>query len=62
MEKQIVSYIRHHTFSLTLLIFFAFVLLFLGEFFLYRKTQELNKMISESVMQIKESIKNVDED
>ena len=57
MEKDLVKYIRKHTFSVTLLIVAAFLLLAFGEYFLYRKTKELNKMISEGVMQIKEVVK-----
>ncbi|OGK22853.1 hypothetical protein A3C98_04175 [Candidatus Roizmanbacteria bacterium RIFCSPHIGHO2_02_FULL_37_15] len=57
MEKDIASYIRKHTFLVILLIFCALLLLGIGEFFLYRKTQELNKMISEGLMQIKEELK-----
>ena len=62
MEKQIAQYIRKHTFFLTLLIFSGFLLLALGEYYLFRKTKELNNMVSESMMQIKESIKDTDED
>lgn len=62
MEKDVVKYIRKHTFSVTLLIIAAFLLLAFGEYFLYRKTKELNRMVSEGVMQIKEEVKNADND
>ena len=58
MEKDVVNYIRKHTFSVMVVIITAFLLLAFGEFFLYRKTQELNKMISEGMMQIKEELKS----
>ena len=35
----------------------SFLLLFLGEFFLYRKVMYLNQIISEGLMQIKEATK-----
>lgn len=57
MEKDVANYIRKHTFSVMVVIITAFLLLAFGEFFLYRKTQELNKMISEGMMQIKEELK-----
>ena len=57
LEKDLVKYIRKHTFLVTVLITAAFLLLAFGEYFLYRKTKELNKMISEGVMQIKEVVK-----
>ncbi|MBI4225638.1 hypothetical protein HY612_00830 [Candidatus Roizmanbacteria bacterium] len=56
MEKDVVSYIRKHTFLLTVIVVVAFLLLAFGEYFLYRKTQELNKMVSEGLMQIKEEL------
>lgn len=62
MEKDLAKYIRQHTLLVTVLILSAFLFLAFGEFFLYRKTRELNRMISEGVMQIKEEIKNVDDD
>lgn len=62
MEKQISTYIRKHTFMLIVLIISAFLLLAFGEFFLYRKTQELNRMVSESMMQIKEGINDIEGD
>ena len=62
MEKQIAQYIRKHTFFLTLLIFSGFLLLALGEYYLFRKTKELNNMVSESMMQIKEGIKDIEGD
>lgn len=58
MEKDVVSYIRKHTFSVMVVVITAFLLLAFGEYFLYRKTQELNRMISEGMMQIKEGLKS----
>ena len=62
MEKQISTYIRKHTFMLIFLIISAFLLLALGEYLLYRKTQELNRMVSKSMMQIKEGINDIEND
>lgn len=62
MEKDITKYIRQHTLLITVLIISAFLLLAFGEYFLYRKTKELNRMISEGMMQVKEEIKKVDDD
>lgn len=58
MEKQVDNYLRKHTLLVTTVVITAFLLLAFGEFFLYRKTQELNKMISEGMMQIKEELKS----
>lgn len=58
MEKQVDNYLRKHTLLVTTLVIAVFLLLAFGEFFLYRKTQELNKMISEGMMQIKEELKS----
>ena len=58
MEKDVVSYIRKHTFSVIVVVIAAFLLLAFGEYFLYRKTQELNRMVSEGMMQIKEELKS----
>ena len=62
MEQDVVKYIRKHTFLVTVLITAAFLLLAFGEYFLYRKTKELNRMISEGVMQIKEEVRDADND
>ncbi|OGK15259.1 hypothetical protein A2774_02425 [Candidatus Roizmanbacteria bacterium RIFCSPHIGHO2_01_FULL_39_12c] len=57
MEKDVAKYLRQHTMLVTVLIVIAFLLLSFGEYFLYRKTRELNRMISEGIMQIKEEVK-----
>ena len=62
MEKDVVSYIRKHTFSVIVVVVTAFLLLAFGEYFLYRKTQELNRMVSEGMMQIKEEVRNQEGD
>jgi len=54
MEKNIVHYIHKHSFSTTILVTSIFILLAVGEFFLYRNEMKLNKMISEGLMQFKE--------
>lgn len=57
MEEKIVRYIRRHTMTVTLVIVLSFVLLGLGEYFLYRKVMVVNQMVSEGLMQIKEEVK-----
>lgn len=56
MEKEVVSYVKHHTFQIIVLVLSIFVILGIGEFYLYKKTQELNMMLSEGLMQIKEEV------
>ena len=56
MEKEVVSYVKHHSFQVIVVVVGVFIILAIGEFVLYRKTQELNQMISEGVMQIKEEV------
>lgn len=62
MEKEVVSYVKHHTFQIIVLVLSIFVILAIGEFFLYKKTQELNMMLSEGLMQIKEEVGKVQPD
>lgn len=58
MERQISRYIRGHMMTIMIVILSSFLLLFLGEFFLYRKVMYLNQIISEGFMQIKEAGRN----
>lgn len=57
MEEKIVRYIRHHTMTVTLVVVLSFILLGTGEYYLYRKVMFVNQMVSEGVMQIKETIR-----
>lgn len=57
MEEKIVKYIRKHTMFITVLVLAGFILLASGEYLLYRKVMYVNKMVSEGLMQIKESVK-----
>lgn len=57
MEEKIVRYIKHHTMTVTLVVVLSFILLGTGEYYLYRKVMYVNQMISEGVMQIKETIR-----
>jgi len=57
MEQKILRYVRSHTMTMLVVILGSFLLLFLGEFFLYRKVMYLNQIISEGLMQIKEATK-----
>lgn len=54
MEKNICYYLKHHTLTITFIVFSAIVILAAGEYFLYRKIMVMNKMLSEGLMQIKE--------
>lgn len=58
MEKNIQYYLKHHTLTITFIIFSAIFILATGEYFLYRKIMLVNKMVSEGFMQIKEAAKN----
>lgn len=57
MEQKINRYIKGHMMTMMIVILSSFLLLFLGEFFLYRKIMYLNQIISEGLMQIKEASK-----
>lgn len=54
MEKELTKYFKKHTVCVTFLIILSFVILFFGEYYLYRNQMKLNKMISEGFMQLKE--------
>lgn len=54
MEKDVVNYIRKHTFLVTVVVVVVFMLLAFGEYFLYRKIMLVNQMVSEGFMQVKE--------
>jgi len=56
MEEKIVRYIRHHTMRITMIVILGFLLLGIGEYYLYRKVMFVNQMVSEGLMQIKESV------
>jgi len=58
MEHKINRYIKGHMMTIMIVILISFLLLFLGEFFLYRKIMYLNQIVSEGFMQIKEAAKN----
>ena len=57
MEQKLSRYIRHHTMSVTIFVLLSFIILFLGEFYLFRKIMYVNKMVSEGFMQVKEAVK-----
>jgi len=57
MEQKLSRYIRHHTMSVTIFVLLSFIILFLGEFYLYRKIMYVNKIVSEGFMQVKEAVK-----
>lgn len=57
MEEKLVLYIRRHTMTVTLVVVLGFLLLGLGEYYLYRKVMFVNQMVSEGLMQIKEEVK-----
>ena len=54
MDKVIFSYLRTHTLMILTLLATAFVILAAGEIVLYRNVMDLNRMLSEGLIQIKE--------
>lgn len=54
MEKNINHYLKHHTLTITFVVFAAIIVLAAGEYFLFRKIMSVNKMVSEGFMQLKE--------
>ena len=59
MEQKINRYVKGHMMTIMIVILISFIILFLGEFFLFRKIMFLNQIISEGFMQIKEAGKNI---
>jgi hypothetical protein len=57
MEQKLSRYIRHHTISVTIFVLLSFIILFLGEFYLFRKIMYVSKIVSEGFMQVKEAVK-----
>ena len=55
MDKTIFSYVRTHTLLILTLLTTAFVVLAAGEIVLDRNIMKLNEMLSEGLIQIKES-------
>ncbi|MFH0773467.1 MAG: hypothetical protein V1922_04105 [bacterium] len=55
MDKVIFSYIKTHTLLILTLLATAFLVLAIGEVVLYRNVIKLNEMLSEGLIQIKES-------
>lgn len=53
VDKQLAQYIRNHIVFVTSVVIVGFTLLAVGEYYLYRQTMHLNKMISEGFMQVK---------
>jgi hypothetical protein len=58
MENNLSHSVHRHTIVVTFTIILGFLLLALGEFYLYRNQMKLNRMVSEGLMQIKESRRN----
>lgn len=54
MEHQVVLYIKKHTFAIAMLVISGFILLAMGEYYLYRQQMQIKQMISEGFMQVKE--------
>ena len=59
MEEKINRYIKGHMMTMMIAILCSFLVLFLGEFLLYRKIMSVNKIVSEGFMQIKEADKTI---
>lgn len=62
MEKDVATYVRKHTFLVTVVVVVAFLFLAFGEYLLYRKIMLVNRMVSEGFMQIKEMDEESDTD
>lgn len=58
MNNQLADYIKKNITMVLAICVIGFLLLVLGEFYLYRQQMYLNKMISEGFMQLKESQNN----
>ena len=56
MDKEIQNYVHKHMFIITFTVVLAFGLLAAGELYLYKRQMDLNKMVSEGLMQIKEEL------
>ena len=54
MNDNVSKYLHKHTFFISVVVVLTFLLVFAGEFYLYRNQMKLNQMISEGFMQIKE--------
>ena len=57
MEHKINRYVKSHMMTMMIVVLVGFLILFIGEFVLYRKIMYLNKMVSEGLIQIKETSK-----
>ncbi|PIV10601.1 hypothetical protein COS50_04620 [Candidatus Roizmanbacteria bacterium CG03_land_8_20_14_0_80_35_26] len=57
MEHKINHYIKSHMMTMMIVVLTGFLVLFLGEFMLYRKIMYINKIVSEGFMQMKEATK-----
>lgn len=57
MEDKINRYIKGHMMTMMIVVLTGFLILFLGEFMLYRKIMYVNKIVSEGFMQVKEATK-----
>lgn len=55
MEEKIERYLKHHSLTLTIVVFMAIVILSAGEYVLFRKIMTINKMVAEGLIQIKEA-------
>jgi len=55
MEEKIERYLKHHSLTLTIMIFMTIIILASGEYVLFRKIMTINKMVSEGLIQIKEA-------
>lgn len=55
MDKVIFSYIRTHTLLILSMVVVGFLALAIGEVVLYRNVIKLNEMLSEGLIQIKET-------
>ena len=57
MNKVVFSYIKTHTMLIMTLVVGIFMILAGGEYVLYRRIMQLNRMMSEGLIQLKETKK-----
>lgn len=57
MNKAVFSYIKTHTLLIMTLVVGIFMILASGEYILYRRIMQLNRMVSEGLFQLKETKK-----
>ena len=57
MDEKWAKYLHKHTRIVVVVVVLAVILLAAGEYYLFRKVGEINRMVSEGFMQVKEGIR-----